>query len=413
MKKYLSKIVLATALLLQLFNLEPVTGCERTQNLLMPDFIIGVTPSCITPCTAISAFGEIGRRNYRGNATFGFLLGESHAFKVSGEYLSQRLRYHFRTGNEAKWVDQWAVGGAYRYDLCCNYLSDIEFSGYYAHSCGRNLKSEFFDGGRFEVFRHVAGARAFGFTLGTTLLPWSGASLTVDGDYDDVCYHRHFRHRKHITGFGGSFDFYQQMFCNFVLNLKGEFRRPFNYLKAALNWSDPCFFEGLTVGLFGTHTRGKSHLPSCTTAGIELNYVFGGTPWLRSCSNTCDVPCCNPRLMQWVSTTAVYMPEVLAIADQISIEIIPVCPPPTSTAIGNVVVTAGTYTVDTAPNFTSPGGEPFTFSATGLPSGSTINPTTGVITGPNLGTGTFPITVIGATICGSTSQTFTVTFTSA
>ncbi|MDW3219604.1 MAG: lysyl oxidase family protein [Acidimicrobiales bacterium] len=42
---------------------------------------------------------------------------------------------------------------------------------------------------------------------------------------------------------------------------------------------------------------------------------------------------------------------------------------------------------------TDPDGDPFTFAATGLPTGTSIHPTTGVITGTVTTTGTFPVTV--------------------
>lgn len=42
---------------------------------------------------------------------------------------------------------------------------------------------------------------------------------------------------------------------------------------------------------------------------------------------------------------------------------------------------------------TDPDGDPFTFAATGLPTGTSIHPTTGVITGTAGATGTFPVTV--------------------
>lgn len=399
-------IILFTILLQNAHSQDCEHRHHRTQNSLMPDLKIGLAPGYITENSAISVLGEIGRRNYRINGTYGYLLGCDDKIKVSSEYLVQKLGYNFSDGKAERWVRQFAAGAAYLHKICNPYFSGFEFSGYYSYSPSHQLRTTTCSN------RHIAGANAYGCSLQAIITPWPTTFLKIDGDYDAVCYHRKYRSHRHITGFGGGVNLYQHLFCNFGLDLNAEFRRPFNYYRAALNWSDPCY-PGWTVGVFGSHTRGKSKLPSTTMAGLEINYAFGevaSTTYANSCSNfnVKDECCVSPELKAWVSRPAVYMPEVLAIANER--RIIP-CPPPTATTIPNATFDRSlpTYSYDVSPFFTSPLGA-LTFSATGLPAGSSIDPVTGVISGPTVIETTFTPTITGTTSCGSVSETFTLTF---
>ena len=63
-------------------------------------------------------------------------------------------------------------------------------------------------------------------------------------------------------------------------------------------------------------------------------------------------------------------------------------PSPQSATVGMA------FSTTTAGAFTDPNGDPLNFSASGLPSGLTINPVTGVISGAPSVSGTYPITVL-------------------
>ncbi|CDR33192.1 hypothetical protein CSEC_0353 [Criblamydia sequanensis CRIB-18] len=91
------------------------------------------------------------------------------------------------------------------------------------------------------------------------------------------------------------------------------------------------------------------------------------------------------------------------------------CPAPTSTPIPDLVLPSlggDPYTYDVSSSFTSPCGQPITFSAVGLPPGSSINPATGLISGTANGSQIWNVTVTATTICGQTSQSFTMDFSS-
>ncbi|WP_161780989.1 putative Ig domain-containing protein [Criblamydia sequanensis] len=91
------------------------------------------------------------------------------------------------------------------------------------------------------------------------------------------------------------------------------------------------------------------------------------------------------------------------------------CPAPTSTPIPNLnvpLLQGDPYNYNVAPYFTSPCGQTITFSAVGLPPGSSINPATGLISGTANLSQTWNVTVTATTICGQTSQSFTMDFSS-
>lgn len=79
---------------------------------------------------------------------------------------------------------------------------------------------------------------------------------------------------------------------------------------------------------------------------------------------------------------------------------------PTLAAIGNQNVA---YNGAVNISVSATGTAPITYSATGLPSGITINPSTGAITGSSTNSGSHSITVTATNAAGSASRTFSLT----
>lgn len=378
----------------------------RTQNILIPDMKFTLVPREVTDNSAVAFLAEAGRRNFRLNGTFGLLVNCENRFKVSGEYLQQKLGYKYTTGTAKRWVRQFAVGAAYEHDFCNSYITSGEISGYCSYAPTRHLSNEASNG--FIYSRRIAGSTGYGFEVGSTFKLWPCAFFIADANYDSVIYHRRFCSNKHVQGFGGSIGFHQQLFESVGFDLRAEFRRPFNFYRASLSWANPKY-RGLTIGMFGSHTRGKSNLPSNTMAGVELSYVFSDIFSPEYCeTDCCDPIYCNPELACWVTTPAIYLPEVLAIAEEKARS----CTLPVGSAIPNVNLSvAGPFSINVAPFFVSPDGTPLKFSATGLPSGATIDPVTGVISG--IATAEFQptsVTVFASNSCGSSSQSFLISF---
>ncbi len=392
-----------------------------TQNNLMPNARFFLTPVTASDTDAFSAMGEIGPRNYRANATYARSINPCQRFKLSAEYLTQRLKYDFKSGDVKRWVNQVGVGGAYQYILNHPAFQSIDADLAYAHAFHRNLRSKhiFFHDQQARLKRRIAGSDSILSYLGTTIELWHCAFISVGANYDSVAYHRIFRQKTHAQGFGGSGHFTQQLGKSFHFGVDAEFRQPFHFYGATFDWRHYFSDWSLTCGLYGNYTNGRRHLPNVAAFGIQIGFAFGGknircchinpeTAALRDCKTqqNCD-------LASWAVKPAIYLPVVLAIADpkvQTPSGPVSCSAPPTSIPIPNMVFSGGgPYSVDVSGFFSSQ--TPLTFSQTGLPAGSTIDPSTGVISGNRLGDNTtHTITVTATNACGSTSQTFTILY---
>lgn len=291
---------------------------RRTDNSLIPDFSFQVTPFPISSDLAYCISAEAGRRNYRGSGTLAYSLGEWGLVKVTAEYLTQKLGYAFSNGIAHRYVDQVAAGAAYRKDLCVSwipFLEAIQGSVYGSHAFNRSV-GHFTCPGFSESFdRRIAGSHAVSGTFGATCIPWESGRLQLQTTYDYISFDRKFRHHKVKSGFGSIFSITQCVTRDLDLELDVEFRKPYSYYIGSLNWRVPYGnWRGLAVGAFASYTQGRYGVPNNTCAGIQLSYVFGNGGW-SDCLDY-DWSCFTCGLTEWVSDPAMYVPEVLAIADQ-------------------------------------------------------------------------------------------------
>jgi hypothetical protein len=360
---------------------------------------------------AASLLVEAGPRNYRADATFGFNLSDLQRLKVTGEYLSQDIDYSFSTGIAREWVQQGAAGLDYQHNLSSNGLNYIDVGGYYSHAPNKTLDPTYVTymdiaGNTFAYtnFRRIAGSNAYGISPSITLNPWQGLQATLAANYDNVHYDNQCITQQQSDGFGGTLTLNQQLGRYLQVNLSAGARAPFNTYQASIRYLIPS--ANLSLGIMGNYTDGKDSLPDTSLAGVELTYIVD-----KAKSTNAALDNRNTSVTAWVQKPAVYMPQVLAITeDCLILEITPPCPPPVFSGIipnlvvdyfdPDVVIDAGGY-------FT---GTNLVFSATGLPSELSIDPTTGIISG------TFPdgfveveVQVTATDRCGSAqSNSFTI-----
>lgn len=302
------------------------------------------TPVFVCENSAVSLLAEAGPKNYRVNGTWGFSCQNQQRFKIGAEYLVQKLHYNYGTGKVSHWTRQWAVGANYQYlfndccdpcscdpcSCCCNWIQGIQLNGAVSNADRDHLHVIIPDDPPF-VSRNISGSWFVNGDIGVILKPWECGTLIVGIGYDWVRYNRNItginenrRGHKNVAGVGGSVEF-NQKFCGcYGFHLLAEFKRPYNYLEALVDWTKRMECGDLSVGLFGAHTWGKCNLASSSAAGVELRFAFGidncfNSVWCDPCSDPCD--CCNPcqysELSDWVSSPAVYMPEVLNIPNQL------------------------------------------------------------------------------------------------
>lgn len=172
----------------------------------------------------------------------------------------------------------------------------------------------------------IAGSRAYAFSAGLTTLPWHGAFFNVAALYDHVDYQFKFSDHKSIDGLGGTILFKQEIGCLIDLTLKSEFRVPYTYYEARLQWGIPLYMYDMTIGLYGGHTVGKHGIPNSTVAGVEIGFDFALTNFSGiSSAGLCKdntnpyyagFPGVDCQTLEWLATPAVYIPEVMARPEQ-------------------------------------------------------------------------------------------------
>lgn len=410
---------------------------RSTDNEFYPDLRFHFTPRAVTDSCAIGMFADIGKRNYRINGTIGYFFNDFLRMKISSEYLVQKIGYNFCTGRTHQWVQQGAAGIAYQYLFNEPWISNLEFSGYVAYSPGHTLHElECIDGA--EISRYIAGSNTVGVAIGTTLQPWECGVFKIVWNYDRLKYRQRFHHNFYLMGSGVSLELNQQLLCNLNLDLKAEFRRPYNYYKVLLNWNPPILNADCSdllpanwnIGYFWEYTHGKHKLPYVTTTGIEISYDLcskrsspkpnNATYWPAyadehgtyaplfevPCSPSADEVSCE--LASWIYEPAVFFPIVLAVLDQ---RVENPCYVPVSFSIPDQIVSGiGGYVLDVTTYFVTIPDEPYSFSVSGLPNGS-IDPRTGLIGGINPTDGNvYEVTITASSSCGSTSETFDVLY---
>jgi hypothetical protein len=405
------------------FNLNTtkvVAGDSKTKDNCFPVGRLVSTMTLLDNDTAFSFLVEGGPRSYRFNGTLGFICENQSRFKISAEHLSQRLRYDFESGKTHRWMHQLALGGVYQYRVeCPGWIEGLQLRLDYSNAPSKNISNIQLPTGEFNL-RRIAGSWSWMGEAGVIIKPWECATLITSLGYDQVRYKRKYQHGKRVSGVGFSLDFTQRFWSNFLLDIDYEFTQAYNNIGAALRWDTRFECGDLGIGVFANHVFGKRRLPCSTTAGAELTFAFGlsgcnivpiGPYSFDECDyNACSYDVCD--LVAWVSDPAVYRPQVLAIADQA------LCTAPTlSTTItpfpSIFVAFDTTSTYPTALYFAT-NSSILTYTASGLPAGSSIDPTTGVITLVNTLVCDSPA-VVGTVFvtaqdeCGSQTSSFTYT----
>lgn len=435
--KKLSKLALAlgsTLLCLSTAYSTTVPNTDNPTTFLGPTARLGYT-STITNTAAYSLLGEVGARNYRVGGTVGWKITDNQLFKVSAEYLWQKITYGFFSGDSSQWVNQGALGAAYAYDFNgYAFNPQLGLSAYVSHAPSKNLSTEtgsYVTSNGTTVFfvdnRRIAGSTGAGISPGITINPWQGGQVGAELNYDNVRYDTsHNAINEDATGLGGTLKIGQAITDNIAIGASAAVRQPFNNYAANVNWNNMQYYGDWSLGLFGDYTSGKNTLPNTWNVGVNVDYFIDrrcpAMPAnLKGESNLKGEMVAQPisdNLLAWTADPAVYMPQVLAIVDN------------TCQGLGDVTLLSPipNFTVtDNLPHtFNSPShfaGNNLTYSMTGTvlsSSGSvppassifSINKTTGVVTlNPNPSiTAVYSIAVTASNGCRSVTTTFEVIF---
>ena len=389
----------------------------------------------LSDMTAYSVAGEVGVKNFRIGATLGLKIDQYQRFKVTGEYLWQRINYRFFSGDTERWVNQGAIGARYEYDFADTaYNPQFDINGFYSHAPSDNLgsRSGFITSGgvtsSFIDVRRIAGSNAGGVSPGLSIGPWDGGRVGVDVNYDNVSYNTKNTTNHDAKGWGGTIFLQQVLTNNVVLDLSAADRRPFNDYEGALNWTNVQYYGRWTMGVYGNYLDGKNTLPNTWNLGLSADYFMDpmvtqpmnvkGERNLKGENLKGEVPVvvADPFL-DWTADPAVHMPQVLAIPDEEVLR--PSCQPGVPSVISTlppVIVDFDTVTsFDVAAAFSPGSGLTYTVTTTGPLLGTVVTPNSpvpGDVTIDTTGTsgdGTdFTVLVTASNSCGSTTTSFTV-----
>lgn len=397
-----------TKFLKYLFAFSVCFLATTTSTLADDNFLGGIArgqlSSDFTSNTAGSAAFEAGARNYRVSGTVGWEMNPCNRVKLTGEWLWQDIDYNFFTNTTRQWMNQTAVGAGYQFVLNNPIFNYLDITGYYSHAPSKNLIGVDFkqqSTGLFQqLFRHIAGSNAGGISPSVYFHPWAGAEGNLAANWDKVVYENEFSNHKTAKGWGGTASLTQAFHTlgeNFELGGTAAIRAPFNNYRAELDWLNPYPTSQLLVGLFGEFTQGKDSLPNTSLVGVNVSYAMD-TPAPRGARGVR-----SNSLLAYVSDPAVYMPQVLAIAEQA----INICPQGSGPAFRGMIPTLSTtgaggnaaLPFDASHLFT---GNNLTFTLLNAP-GYSISPA-GVITAtPGIATVTGAIVVASGT-CGPSAM---------
>lgn len=342
----------------------------------LPDFRFAIEPYRIGEISAVSGIVQVGLRDYRFNGTYAVAIMEKHLFKVSAEYLRQKLGFGYTSGHIHKWVDQYAIGAKSRLELDCGYLDHLDMGMVYSHSPSKNLGRKLDKGQNYVVRRRIAGADAVSAELETSMRIFKGA---VAGNlfYDYVRFDQKYHSKKTVAGPGLGLSVYHPFICTTVLHLAAELRRPFLFLQARVDSKVRLGSKVFTAGAFIESTKGYASIPSSTLFGVEFFFDFGPKKLPASSTGCPEIS----LLEQFAASPAVFRPQVLAMADQ---EKYVFCEGAASILESlTLPIPLGAVSIDLSSYFLGTG--PFVFIGTGLPQGLSVDPLTGVLSGTNTG----------------------------
>lgn len=369
----------------------------------LPDFRFAIEPYRIGEISAVSGILQVGLRDFRINGTYAVAVMQKHLFKISAEYLRQKLGFDYSSGHIHTWVDQYAVGGAGRIEWDCSFLEHLDVGVTYSHSPSKNLDRKLSKGENFIVRRRIAGADAFSVEAESSKRVYRGA---VSGQlfYDYVRFDQKFHSKKCISGPGAGLSVYHPFIGTTVLHLAAELRRPYLFLQARVDSKVRVASKIFKAGAFIESTKGFASIPSSTLFGFEFFFEFGEQKSARSAAQDCVG---ITPLEQFAASPAVFKPQVLAVAEEkkyIFCEGVVL----TQDSL-QVTIPVGEVSLDFSPYFSGTG--PIVFIGTGLPEGFNLDPLTGVLTGMNTGVegGVIEGEVTGINNCNSV--VLPVTFT--
>ena len=173
-----------------------------------------------------------------------------------------------------------------------------------------------------ENFRRIAGGTDKSASAGVDLAPSSSTAVGLTLNYDDVHYNTKYQNNQDLSGLGATVSLQQLITHRLKMKVDASQREMAKDYGAELDYlvhTRPG--TKLQVGLLGARNLGTDKLASDDRVGFNVSYSWGGntsaknTGYQAMADNHTTVDA-HQGLSTWTGTPAVHMSQVLAIADQ-------------------------------------------------------------------------------------------------
>ena len=139
---------------------------------------------------ALSLVLEYGKNQNRMNGTWGYVLSPHQRIKLTAERLAQKINFDFFSGGKKEWLGQYAYGLSYEYLLPKSLINNINFNMFYSKASSKVLSDKVYhDGSDFKWYRnyrHIAGAKNKGVSVGFDILPTRHTLFGAKLNYDKI-----------------------------------------------------------------------------------------------------------------------------------------------------------------------------------------------------------------------------------
>ncbi len=255
---------------------------------------------------AIAALLEAGyEQSYRGNLTAGYEITPQHRVKAGGEYLLQHQEINFATISDRKvWVDQYAGGLAYQFLPSLPNSSvplAFEVSGYGAYTPDKKVTDT----------TRIAQANTYGVAAGFAFELVTRTIVDIKGRYDNTRFINEFSDNESAEGLGYSAAITQPFTDRTSAQIGADAAAVYSNYYGNVNYLIPLnATSALELGVKGQYTSGRQGISDALAGFITIGFVGNAAP-------AASLPATfSETLLDWTNKPAVYMPLVLAKADE-------------------------------------------------------------------------------------------------
>ncbi|MCW8398412.1 IPT/TIG domain-containing protein [Legionella sp. PATHC038] len=278
---------------------------------------------------AMMALGEYGSGQYRLSGTLGYGFSPLTQLKLSAERLDQRLPFQFDSGNIDQRIHQDAYGLRVQHQFEQPFLQALNLGGYFAQAANKNLSPQIFISNGSNCagnqagltcinYRYIAGASSSGMDFGAEIL------LTPSTLIEGTLYYDQVRYNTRMTdfspndryGLGGAIKINQLLSKHFKFFGEASLREIYDNYQGGISWLSPIRNSGIELSLFGQHLVSHNTTPDNNSVSLKISWLPESKKLYENHFEWGNKQAIE--VGQWVKTPAIYMEQVLAVAEQVT-----------------------------------------------------------------------------------------------